>query len=103
MALSELGTALFDFLRRAGARFRAHGRRGESEESLPGLLRALEERRPGYPYPRGSQERLRGTTLAYTPWHPFLRSFLTAALILGSVARTRTANRGVMLPISHLA
>src|SRR5260370_25330208 len=63
MALSELGTVLLDLLRGAGARFRARGRHGESQEGVQGLLRTMEGRRPESPYSHRSKERLRGTTL----------------------------------------
>src|SRR5258708_27726584 len=92
MALSELGTVLLDLLCGTGARFRARGRHGEGEEILPGFLRTLERRGPESPYSPRSKERLRGTTLAFTPRS--LSSFvgsLTAALQRSRGMRYRSA------------
>ena len=64
VATSELGTVLFDFLPGSGTRLRARGRHAESQESLSRLLRPLEGRGPGSPYPQTSPGRIRQAAIS---------------------------------------
>ena len=64
------GLLLFDFLPGPGAWRSTRGRHGERPQSLPGLLRTVEGRRPGSPHPDRSQERLRGAAVVSTPPSP---------------------------------
>ena len=54
----ELGTVLFAFVSGNGARLRARGRHGDGQESVPGLLRIVERRRPRRSRPEASQSRV---------------------------------------------
>src|SRR5215210_2724298 len=55
LALSELGTGLFDFLPGSGAWLRARGRRGERPSSLPGLLAVWKDADPDIPILKQAQ------------------------------------------------